>query len=69
MQIIPAIDVLDGRVVRLVQGDFARVTDFGTDPLEVAENYRRAGAQRCTLVNLWPRGVVAWASSPQKVVA
>ena len=52
MQVIPAIDVLDGKVVRLVQGDFARVTVFGDDPLEIAEHYRRAGAERLHLVNL-----------------
>ena len=52
MQVIPAIDVLDGRVVRLVQGDFARVTVFGDDPLEIAERYRQAGAERLHLVNL-----------------
>jgi imidazole glycerol-phosphate synthase subunit HisF len=49
---IPAIDVLDGRVVRLAQGDFARVTVFGDDPLEIAAEYRRAGATRLHLVDL-----------------
>ncbi|MEN6452438.1 MAG: imidazole glycerol phosphate synthase subunit HisF [Thermoguttaceae bacterium] len=52
MQVIPAIDVLDGRVVRLVQGDFARATTFGDDPVPIAERYRRSGATRLHLVNL-----------------
>ncbi len=52
MQVIPAIDVLDGRVVRLVQGDFTRQTGFGDDPLRIAEGYRRDGATRLHLVNL-----------------
>jgi len=48
MQVIPAIDVLDGRVVRLVQGDFTRQSDFGDDPLKIAEGYRRDGQRGCT---------------------
>ena len=52
MQVIPAIDVLDGKVVRLAQGDFARVTVFGDDPLQIAAAYCRAGATRLHLVNL-----------------
>lgn len=52
MQVIPAIDVLDGRVVRLLQGDFARVTNFGDDPMSIVDNYRRCGAARLHLVNL-----------------
>lgn len=52
MQVIPAIDVLDGKVVRLARGDFSRVTVFGDDPLRVAEDYRRSGADRLHFVNL-----------------
>ncbi|NOS68269.1 MAG: imidazole glycerol phosphate synthase subunit HisF [Candidatus Peribacteraceae bacterium] len=52
MQIIPAIDVLEGKVVRLQQGDFDRVTDYGNDPLKIASAYATAGAKRLHLVNL-----------------
>lgn len=52
MHIIPAIDVLDGNVVRLRQGDFARVTTYGDDPLRFAREYRKAGATKLHLVNL-----------------
>jgi phosphoribosylformimino-5-aminoimidazole carboxamide ribotide isomerase len=49
--IIPAIDLLGGRAVRLEQGDFARVTDFG-DPLEVARRYADGGASWLHVVDL-----------------
>lgn len=52
MQVIPAIDVLDGKVVRLAQGDFERVEIYGNDPLGYAMEYKRMGAARVHLVNL-----------------
>jgi cyclase len=52
MQIIPAIDVLDSQVVRLRQGDFTRVTNFGSDPLAFIINFEQAGATKLHLVNL-----------------
>lgn len=52
MQVIPAIDVLEGRVVRLQQGDFARVADYGDAPVTVAESLAAEGATRLHLVNL-----------------
>ncbi len=52
MQVIPAIDVLDGKVVRLRQGDFTQVTEYGDDPLSYAKNYEKAGAKRLHFVNL-----------------
>ena len=36
MKIIPAIDLKDGKCVRLYKGDFDRVTRYSDDPLEVA---------------------------------
>ena len=52
MEVIPAIDLKDGVCVRLYQGDFDRQTVFSTDPLEVAQRWRRAGAQRIHVVDL-----------------
>lgn len=52
MILYPAIDVLDGRVVRLAKGDFNAVTDYGGDPLAVAQAWRAAGADWLHLVDL-----------------
>jgi phosphoribosylformimino-5-aminoimidazole carboxamide ribotide isomerase len=52
VELIPAIDLLGGAVVRLVQGDYARVTDYGNDPVAVARGWERAGATRVHLVDL-----------------
>jgi len=49
---IPALDLRGGRVVRLAQGDFARQTDFGGDPVALARAYAEAGAQWLHLVDL-----------------
>lgn len=49
---IPAIDVLDGRVVRLLRGDYQRVTVYSDDPVAVASRYVAAGARRIHLVDL-----------------
>jgi phosphoribosylformimino-5-aminoimidazole carboxamide ribotide isomerase len=50
--IIPAIDLLGGRAVRLEQGDFARVTDFGPDPIALARGFAAAGAPWLHVVDL-----------------
>ena len=52
MQIIPAIDIRDGRAVRLLQGDYARETVFDADPLDAARRWRDAGATRLHVVDL-----------------
>lgn len=49
---IPAIDLKDGRCVRLTQGDFARSTVFGDDPAEIARRWASAGATRIHVVDL-----------------
>lgn len=49
---IPAIDLLDGRCVRLAQGDYAQSTDYSKDPLAIALRWQSAGAQRLHLVDL-----------------
>ena len=52
MQIIPAIDIKEGRCVRLRQGDFNFETVFSDDPLFVAEQWIAQGAKRLHLVDL-----------------
>ena len=51
-EVIPAIDLKDGRCVRLVQGDFQRQTVFGDDPAGVAVGWESAGAERIHVVDL-----------------
>jgi len=50
--IIPAIDLRDGRVVRLRQGDYTQQTTYPTDPRELAQRYMHAGARWLHLVDL-----------------
>jgi phosphoribosylformimino-5-aminoimidazole carboxamide ribotide isomerase len=52
MQLLPAIDLKDGRCVRLLQGDFAAQTIYSNDPLEIFAGYLAFGAQRIHLVDL-----------------
>ncbi|WP_421797363.1 1-(5-phosphoribosyl)-5-[(5-phosphoribosylamino)methylideneamino]imidazole-4-carboxamide isomerase [Haliscomenobacter sp.] len=52
MQIIPAIDIIEGKCVRLTQGDYAQKTVYNEDPLEVAKQFEDAGLQRLHLVDL-----------------
>lgn len=52
MEIIPAIDLREGRVVRLRQGDFAGESTFGSDPVAVARQWAEQGARRLHLVDL-----------------
>ena len=50
--VYPAIDVREGRVVRLAQGDYARETVYGHDPLDIARLYASQGADWLHLVDL-----------------
>lgn len=52
MIVIPAIDIKGGKCVRLLQGDFNRVTVYGEDPVMVAEKWRSGGAERIHVVDL-----------------
>lgn len=52
MDIIPAIDILSGRCVRLTQGDYGRKKEYSSDPVEVARTFEQAGAKRLHLVDL-----------------
>jgi len=51
-EVIPAIDLRGGRVVRLSQGDFARETVYGDDPVAVAQAFAAQGATRLHVVDL-----------------
>lgn len=50
--IIPAIDLIDGKCVRLSQGDYAQKKVYNENPLEVAKEFEAAGIQRLHLVDL-----------------
>lgn len=50
--VYPALDIRDGRVVRLLQGDYARETRYGDDVLPRAQTFADAGAQWMHLVDL-----------------
>jgi phosphoribosylformimino-5-aminoimidazole carboxamide ribotide isomerase len=52
LQIIPAIDLRNGKVVRLTQGDFSKETIFSDDPIEIAKNWVSQGAERLHIVDL-----------------
>jgi phosphoribosylformimino-5-aminoimidazole carboxamide ribotide isomerase len=50
--IIPAIDLIDGKVVRLYQGDYEQTTEYQLDPIEVVKSYAQAGAEILHIVDL-----------------
>ncbi len=52
IEIIPAIDIIDGKCVRLSQGDYNRKTVYNEDPLEVARMFEDHGIRRLHLVDL-----------------
>ena len=52
MYIIPAIDLIDGKAVRLVKGDYGKVTVYSDDPAGVAESFEREGAKLLHVVDL-----------------
>ena len=52
MYIIPAIDIIGGKCVRLTQGDYNQQTTYNENPLEVAKQFEDAGLTRLHLVDL-----------------
>ena len=52
IEIIPAIDIIDGRCVRLTKGDFAAKKVYDASPLEMARQYADCGVQRIHVVDL-----------------
>ena len=66
MLIIPAIDLKDGRCVRLKQGDMATATVFSEDPVAMAKHWAAQGAKRLHVVDL--NGAVAGKPKNEKVI-
>ncbi len=52
MYIFPAIDLYDGKAVRLFKGDYAQMTVYSDDPVSVAKDFERQGAQYIHVVDL-----------------
>ena len=52
MEIIPAIDIIEGKCVRLTKGDYAQKKVYNENPLEVAKEFEGTGLQRLHLVDL-----------------
>ena len=52
IQVIPAIDIIDGKCVRLTQGDYEQKKIYNEDPAEVAKEFEDAGIKRLHLVDL-----------------
>ncbi len=52
MDIIPAIDIINGKCVRLTQGDFSQQKQYNENPLEVAQLFESVGLKRLHLVDL-----------------
>ena len=66
MLIIPAIDLKDGRCVRLKQGDMSTATVFSDDPVAMAKHWAAQGARRLHIVDL--NGAVAGRPKNEKVI-
>lgn len=52
MRLFPAIDLFQGKAVRLFQGDYAQMTVYNDNPVEVARNFQSLGAEYLHLVDL-----------------
>lgn len=52
MEIIPAIDIIDGKCVRLTQGDFQQMKVYNEDPLTAAKQFEEIGIRRIHVVDL-----------------
>ena len=52
MQLIPAIDIINGKCVRLTQGDYDSVKVYNEHPLEIAKQFEDAGLTQVHVVDL-----------------
>ena len=66
MIVIPAIDLKDGKCVRLAQGDFSRMTVYSENPPEIATQWQEQGAERIHIVDL--DGSLAGSPKNRKVI-
>ena len=66
MQLIPAIDIINGKCVRLTQGDYDSVKVYNENPLEIAKQFEDAGINWVHVVDLY--GAKAGAERNWKVL-
>lgn len=52
MLIIPAIDLIDGKCVRLIEGNFKEKSIYSNNPEEIAEIFKKNGAKRMHIIDL-----------------
>ena len=52
MEIFPAIDLRDGKAVRLMQGDYGKMTVYSDEPADMAGRFKAAGARNIHIVDL-----------------
>jgi len=52
MELIPAIDIMDGKCVRLLKGDFNKKTIYSDNPVEIAQGFESVGIKRLHIVDL-----------------
>ncbi len=52
IELVPAIDIIDGKLVRLTKGDYDQKTEYSHDPLEVAKKFESIGIRRLHVVDL-----------------
>ncbi|MCH5311214.1 MAG: 1-(5-phosphoribosyl)-5-[(5-phosphoribosylamino)methylideneamino]imidazole-4-carboxamide isomerase [Prevotella sp.] len=52
IELIPAIDIIDGKCVRLTEGDYGRKTVYGSSPVEMAQRFEELGFKRLHVVDL-----------------
>ena len=55
IELIPAIDIIDGKCVRLSQGDYSRVKEYSASPADVAREMEDHGIKRLHVVDLMYR--------------
>ncbi len=67
MEIIPAIDLRDGKCVRLIQGDYSKETVFSDDPTSMAKKWASLGAKRLHIVDL--DGAASGSMANRKAIA